>query len=160
VLLVLQRTASLVLAGVTVAAATLPGALTGPFLGAWLDVAASRLRLLVLDRLLTIAALVALLLLAGHSPDWVLPLIAVAYGLTSPLSSGAFSSVLPEVAGAELLNVANTFEATSINTAFILGPALAGVIAAGAGPAAALEVQLGTTATLLSFALLMLAAVC
>jgi hypothetical protein len=142
VLLVLQRTGSLVLAGVTVAAATLPGALTGPFLGAWLDVTASRRRLLVLDRLLTIAALVALLLLAGHSPDWVLPLIGIVYGLTSPLSSGAFSSVLPEVAGAELLNVANTFEATSINTAFILGPALAGVIAAGAGAAAALEVQL------------------
>jgi MFS family permease len=142
VLLVLQRTGSLVLAGVTVAAATLPGALTGPFLGAWLDITASRRRLLVLDRLLTIAALVALLLLAGHSPDWVLPLIGIVYGLTSPLSSGAFSSVLPEVAGAELLNVANTFEATSINTAFILGPALAGVIAAAAGPAAALEVQL------------------
>jgi hypothetical protein len=148
VLLVLQRTGSLVLAGVTVAAATLPGALTGPFLGAWLDVAASRRRLLVLDRLLTIAALVALLLLAGHSRDWVLPLIAVSYGLTSPLSSGAFSSVLPEVAGPELLNVANTFEATSINTAFILGPALAGVIAAAAGPAAALEVQLGAGAVL------------
>jgi hypothetical protein len=148
VLLVLQRTGSLVLAGVTVAAATLPGALTGPFLGAWLDVASSRRRLLVLDRLLTIAALVALLLLAGHCPDWMLPLIAVAYGLTSPLSSGAFSSVLPEVAGAELLNVANTFEATSINTAFILGPALAGVIAGAAGPAAALEVQLGVGALL------------
>lgn len=148
VLLVLQRTGSLVLAGVTVAAATLPGALTGPFLGAWLDVTTSRRRLLVLDRLLTIVALLALLLLAGHCPDWVLPLIAVAYGLTSPLSSGAFSSVLPEVAGAELLNVANTFEATSINTAFILGPALAGVIAGAAGPAAAIEVQLGAGALL------------
>jgi MFS family permease len=148
VLLVLQRTGSLVLAGITVAAATLPSALTGPFLGAWLDVAASRRRLLVLDRLLTIAALVALLLLAGHSPDWVLPLIAVLYGLTSPLSAGAFSSVLPEVAGPELLNIANTFEATSINTAFIVGPALAGVIAAAAGPAAALEVQLGVGALL------------
>jgi MFS-type transporter involved in bile tolerance (Atg22 family) len=67
VLLVLQRTGSLVLAGITVAAATLPGALTGPFLGAWLDVTTSRRRLLVVDRLLTTAALVALLLLAGHS---------------------------------------------------------------------------------------------
>jgi MFS family permease len=78
----------------------------------------------------------------------VLPLVGIVYGLTSPLSSGAFSSVLPEVAGAELLNVANTFEATSINTAFILGPALAGVIAGAAGPAAAIEVQLGVGALL------------
>jgi MFS family permease len=143
VLLVLQRTGSLVLAGVTVAAATLPSAVTGPFLGAWLDVTSNRRRLIVLDRLLTTIAIGALLLLAGHSPDWLLPLIAVVYGITWPLSSGAFSSVLPEVAGAELLNIANTFEATSINAAFIIGPALAGLIAGLAGPAAALEVQLG-----------------
>lgn len=148
VLLVLARTGSLVLAGVTVAAATLPGAVTGPLLGAWLDVTASRRRLLVLDRLLTIAAIIALLILAGHSPDWLLPLIAVAYGVTSPLSSGAFSSLLPEVAGPELLNIANTFEAASINTAFIVGPALAGVVAAAAGPAVALDVQIGAGALL------------
>jgi len=142
VLLVLQRTGSLVLAGLTVAAATLPGAVTGPFLGAWLDVTGSRRRLLILDRALTTAALTALLLAAGHAPNWLLPVIAVVYGATSPLSSGAFSSVLPEVAGAELLNVANTFEATSINTAFIIGPALAGLISGLAAPAVALEVQL------------------
>jgi hypothetical protein len=148
VLLVLQRTGSLVLAGVVVAAATLPGAVSGPFLGAWLDVTASRRRLLVLDRMLTVGALAALLIFAGHCPNWVLPLIAVAYGVTSPLSSGTFSSVLPEVAGAELLSVANTFEATSINTAFIIGPALAGLIAGTAGPAAVLEVQIGVGALL------------
>lgn len=143
VLLVLARTGSLVLAGITVAAATLPGALTGPFLGAWLDVTASRRRLLVLDRLVTAGALLALLLLAGHGPNWLLPVIGVAYGATSPLSSGAFSAALPEVAGPDLLNVANTFEATSINVAFIVGPALAGLISGTAGPAVALEVQLG-----------------
>jgi hypothetical protein len=44
VLLVLERAGSVVLAGVTVAAAMLPGAITGPFLGAWLDVAKSRRR--------------------------------------------------------------------------------------------------------------------
>jgi MFS family permease len=138
-----------VLAGITVAAATLPGAFTGPFLGAWLDIAQSRRRLLVLDRLLAMASIAALLLLAGHCPNWILPLIAIAYGVTSPLASGAFSSVLPEVAGPQLLNIANTFEATSINTAFIVGPALAGVIAGAAGPAVALEVQLGVGALLL-----------
>jgi MFS family permease len=148
VLLVLDRTGSLTLAGVTIAAGTLPAAVSGPFLGAWLDVAGSRRRLLVLDRMLTIAAMAALLLAAGHAPDWVIPLIALAYGVTSPLSSGAFSAALPEVAGPQLLNVANTFEATSINLAFIVGPALAGVIAAGAGPAAALEVQIGAGALL------------
>jgi len=142
VLLILQRTHDLTLAGVVVAAATLPGAITGPFLGGWLDVTRSRRRLLVLDRIVTALALVAVLLLAGHAQNWLLPLAALAYGVTSPLSAGAFSAVLPEVAGPELLGVANAFEAASVNIAFIVGPALAGVIAGVAGPAAAVEVQI------------------
>lgn len=146
VLLVLERTHSLTLAGLVVAAAVLPGAITGPILGAWLDVTPSRRRLLVLDRLITIASLVALLLLAGRSPNWVLPLIGLAYGATSPLSSGAFASVMPEVAGPRLLEVGYTFEATSINIAFIVGPAIAGLIAGTAGAPAALEFQIAAGA--------------
>lgn len=142
VLLILQRTHDLALAGVVVAAASLPGAVTGPFLGGWLDVTASRRRLLVLDRVLTALALGAVLLLAGHAPNWTLPLAALLYGLTTPLSSGAFQAVLPEVAGSELLEVANAFEGASINAAFIVGPALAGLIAAVSGAATAIEVQL------------------
>jgi hypothetical protein len=149
VLLVLQRTGSLVLAGVTVAAAELPGAITGPFLGAWLEVTKSRRRLLVLDRSLMIVALGAMLVLAGHAPNWLLPLLAIVYGLTAPLSAGAFSSLLPEIVGPELIDVANTFEASSINAAFIVGPALAGLIAGLAGPAAAIEVQLAVGAVLI-----------
>jgi MFS family permease len=141
-LLVIERTGSLTLAGLVVGAETLAGALTGPFLGAWLDVTASRRRLLVLDRVVTTLALVAILALAGHAPDWLLVVVAGLYGTTTPLSSGAFSSVLPEVAGADLLGIANTFEATSINTAFIIGPALAGVIAGLAGAAEVLLVQI------------------
>ncbi|HEX4467203.1 MAG TPA: MFS transporter [Solirubrobacteraceae bacterium] len=144
VLLILERTGDLALAGIVVAAATLPGAFTGPFLGGWLDVTKSRRRLLVFDRCMTALALVAVLLLAGHAPNWLLPLAGLLYGATSPLSAGAFSSVLPEIAGPELMNVANAFEGASINAAFIAGPALAGVLAATAGPAAAVEVQLVT----------------
>jgi MFS family permease len=142
VLLVLERTHDLALAGIVAAAASLPGAITGPFLGGWLDVIRSRRLLLVLDRLLTALALGAFLLLAGHAPNWVLPLVAAVYGIASPLSEGAFSSAVPEVAGPELLGVANTFEAASFNLAFIVGPALAGLIAGAAGAAAAVEVQL------------------
>ncbi len=148
VLLVLERTHDLTLAGLVVAASILPGALTGPLLGAWLDVTASRRRLLALDRLVTLGALLALLALAGHAPHWLLPLIALAYGVTSPLSAGAFASVMPEVAGRELIDVAYTFEATSINVAFIVGPALAGIIAGAVGAAGAIETQIGLGAVL------------
>jgi MFS family permease len=57
VLLVLERTHDLTLAGIVVAAASLPAAVTGPFLGGWLDVTVSRRRLLVLDRAVTALAL-------------------------------------------------------------------------------------------------------
>ena len=142
VLLVLEKTHDLALAGLVVAAAALPAAVTGPFLGGWLDVTANRRRLLVLDRVVTGAALVAFLLLTGHAPNWLLPVVALLYGITSPLSAGGFASVLPEVAGQELLDTANAFEGASINVAFIVGPALAGAIAGAAGPAQALEVQI------------------
>ncbi len=144
VLLVLERTHDLTLAGIVIAAASLPAAVTGPFLGGWLDVTSNRRRLLVLDRAMTAGALLAMLLLAGHAPDWLLPLAALLYGATSPLSSGAFSAVLPEVAGMELLDAANAFEGASINAAFIVGPALAGLIVAGAGAAAAIDLQIIT----------------
>src|SRR5258708_7201834 len=143
VLLILQRTHDLALAGIVVAAATLPGAIPGPSLGGWLDVTSNRRRLVVLRRALPAVSLTAVLLLAGHPPHWPLPLASLLAGLTTPLSAGAFSSVLPEVAGPELIGVANAFEAASFNAAFIVGPALAGLLAAAAGPATAVEVQLG-----------------
>lgn len=146
VLLLLERTGSLSLAGVVAAAATLPGALTGPLLGAWLDVAASRRRLIVLDRIVTLLALGALLLLAGHAPNWVLPLIGVAYGVTSPLSSGGFASVMPEITGQELVDMGYTFEAAAVNAAFIVGPALAAAIVAATSAGVAIGVQMAVGA--------------
>ena len=142
-LLVLSRTGSLSLAGITVAAGSLPAALTGPLLGAWLDLTRSRRLLIALDQLTAIAALVGILLVAGHGPDWTIPVLAVAYGFTSPLSMGAFRSVLPELVRPELLTKANTMEATSINLAYIVGPAVAGAIAGAAGAGVAVEVQIG-----------------
>src|SRR5207253_1175019 len=46
------------------------------------------------------------------------------------------------IAAATLTGVANAFEGASFNAAFIVGPALAGLIAGVAGPAAAIDVQL------------------
>src|ERR1700759_1225006 len=50
VLLILQRTGSAPLAGLTAAAAVVPGALARPVLGAWLDVAHRRRVLIVVDQ--------------------------------------------------------------------------------------------------------------
>jgi MFS family permease len=145
VLLVLARTGSAPLAGVTVAAAVLPGALTGPVLGAWLDVARRRRVWIVGDQLLSVAGLAAMVALAGRAPDWTVPAVAVVYGVTRPLSSGTFYSALAEIAGPQLLDVASTIEASSLNLAVVVGPALGGALAGAAGAPAAVEFQAGLT---------------
>lgn len=145
VLLVLGRTGSAGLAGLTAAASTLPGALSGPLLGAWLDVARRRRVLIVSDQVLSVAALLAILALAGHAPDWTVPTVAVLYGITRPFSTGSFVSALAEVAGPELLDRASAIEATSLNLGIVVGPALAGVLAGAIGAAPVVEIQAALT---------------
>ncbi len=138
VLLVLERTGSAALAGATVAAVTFPSLLTGPILGAWLDRAGRRRRIMMLDQVLAAVTIVAIVLLAGNAPDWVLPIVAIGAGITWPLSFGGFTSLIPIIVPKNLLPSANALEATSFNLAIIAGPALAGTISALAGPAASL----------------------
>jgi MFS family permease len=141
VLLVIDRTGSVSLAGITVAAASLPAALTGPVLGAWLDIARTRRLLIAVDQVLSAVALVALLVLAGHAPNWTLPVVGVLYSVTRPFSSGSFVSTLPELAGPELVGTASSLEASSINVSVVLGPAFAGVLVGTVGAGAAIAAE-------------------
>jgi MFS family permease len=145
VLLVLGRTGSAALAGATAAAAVLPAALSGPLLGAWLDVTPRRRPWIVGDRLLSAAALLALVAVAGHGPNWTLPLVAVLYGVTTPLSIGSFLGAQAALAGPELLDRASAVTATTGNVAVVIGPALAGVLAGVTGPAEVVELQAALT---------------
>ena len=145
VLLVLSATGSAALAGVTTAAATLPGALSGPILGAWLDVAHRRRVLIVLDQLLSVCTLLALVALAGHAPDWTVPAVAALYSITRPFSTGSFYSALAEIAGPELLDHASAVEASTLNLSFVIGPAMAGALAGATSAATAIYVQAGLT---------------
>jgi predicted MFS family arabinose efflux permease len=141
VLLVLDRTGSAGLAGLAVAGITLPSLLTGPLLGAWLDLTGRRRRLMVADQLLITAMLVTLVLVTGNAPDWVVPLVVLAAGLTYPLSFGGFTSLIPSIVPDELLTPANALETTSFNSALVIGPALAGTLAAAFDPAVSLLVE-------------------
>jgi predicted MFS family arabinose efflux permease len=153
VLLVLERTDSPELAGLAVAAITLPSLVTGPLLGAWLDLTGRRRRLMIADQVLIASMLVALVAAVGHAPNWVVPLIVLAAGLTYPLSFGGFTSLIPTIVPDELLTPANALETTSFNTALVVGPALAGTLAAAFGPASSLLVE----AALALLALLLIA---
>jgi predicted MFS family arabinose efflux permease len=145
VLLILGRTGSAPLAGITAAAAVVPAAITGPVLGAWLDVARRRRVLIVLDQLLSVVGLIAIVLLAGHAPNWTVPAVTVVYSLTRPLTQGSFFSSLAVVAGPDLLDRASAIEATSLNLAVVIGPVLAGTLAGLIGAAQTVELQAGLT---------------
>ena len=141
VLLVLDRTDNPALAGATVAAITLPSLISGPLLGAWLDLTGRRRTLMVIDQIVIATVLVALVLLIGHAPAWLIPLVAVPAGITYPLSFGGFTSMIPTLVPGELLPPANAVETTSFNAALVIGPALAGTLSAVAGPATPLLVE-------------------
>ena len=141
VLLVLDRTGSAGLAGLTVAAITLPSLISGPLLGAWLDLTGRRRRLMVADQLLITTMLITLVLVAGHGPNWLIPLVVLTAGLTYPLSFGGFTSFIPAIVPEDLLAPANALETTSFNSALVVGPALAGTLSATVGPAAPLLIE-------------------
>jgi predicted MFS family arabinose efflux permease len=143
VLLVLERTDSAGLAGAAVAAITLPSLISGPLLGAWLDLTGRRRTLMVTDQLVIACVLVALVVLVGHAPAWVIPLVVLPAGITYPLSFGGFTSMIPALVPGELLPPANAVETTSFNAALVIGPALAGTLSAVVGPEAPLIVEAG-----------------
>src|SRR3954471_11075584 len=126
VLLVLERTNSPSLAGLTVAAATLPGMLSGPVIGAWLDRTGRRSLIYKIDRLLLGTVLLAILAAARRTPDIVVPVLAFVTGLTWPVTLTGFTSMIPLIVEEEILPSANAVEAASMNVALIGGPALAG----------------------------------
>jgi MFS family permease len=143
VLLVLDRTGSAGLAGVAVAAITLPSLISGPLLGAWLDLTGRRRRLMVADQLLITSMLIVLVLVAGNTPNWVIPLVVLTAGLTYPLSFGGFTSLIPAIVPDDLLPPANALETSSFNGALVIGPALAGTLSAAFSPATSLLVEAG-----------------
>ena len=146
VLLVLDRTGRPALAGAVVAATTLPSVLTGPVLGAWLDRTARRRLALASNQVLLAASLLAIVAAAGRAPGWVLLLLAALAGLTGPMATGGYTSMIPLLVPERLLASANALEATSFNTAAIAGPAVAGVVAATAGPAGAVLAEVALAA--------------
>jgi MFS family permease len=130
VLLVLDRTDSPALAGLTGAAYALPAIVTGPLLGAWLDRTAYRRSALAVNQATLGAVMLGLLAVVGHSPNWIAPTLAAVAGATLPLVSGGFTSMLPSLFRPERLARANSFESVSFSTATIAGPATAATIAA------------------------------
>jgi MFS family permease len=156
VLLVLGRTHDGVLAGAAVAGYTLPAVLTGPLLGAWLANAGRRAPFaLAANELVLAGVAVGLTFTVGHAPGVVVVLLTLLAGLSLPLTSGGYSSLLPALVGRDGLTRSNTVDAMSVNGPSIAGPAVAGTVAAtlGVGASALGIGVIALLATVATFAL-------
>ncbi|GAB3701386.1 MFS transporter [Nocardiopsis oceani] len=125
-------TGSALLAGITAAAAV-----GGPAVGVLLDRASRPGRLLAAILGVYAAGLAAVALLLDRVPFAPVVALALGIGLLGPALSGGWTAQLPRVLAPERLARANAWDAMTFSTASLVGPALAGVVAAWAGAPAA-----------------------
>ena len=100
--------------------------------------------------MLLLAVLVALLAVTGHVPPYVVVLLGLVAGVTTPVLTGGFTGLIAPLVPQPFLRRAYGAEATSYNLAGVAGPAAAGALAALASP----EVAVGATAAVSFLALL------
>ena len=145
VLLVAAEHASMAVAGLVVAGYTLGQAVTGPVRGRLAD----RYGLAKVAACCSLGYALALLaLLAGASmraPAGLLIGVATTAGLVNPPLSPGMRSLWSARAGAGLAQAAFALDAAVFDLAYITGPVLAGALATGLAPAAALGLMLALT---------------
>jgi MFS family permease len=115
-----------------------PGLILSPLAGALLD-RHGRIRLVVLDYIVALAALVLMggLALTSQLPAWLLLVIAAVASLTNPLSNAGVRGLFPVIIPVHLWERVNAMDSTGFVFAAIVGPPLAaGLVALCGGPVA------------------------
>ena len=93
----------------------------------------------------------AVLLLAGDPAIWMLAPLAAVTGAATGFFNPAATGLLPALVSHEQLQHANGLRATAMSGGEILGPAIAGILIAAAGPGWALAVDATTFAVSAAF---------
>jgi MFS family permease len=137
-LAVIDRTHDPRLAGLVVAAFTVPTLASGPVIGAYLDRIRARHLLFAGNQVMLAATLAGVAVLAGRAPALALIGLGVCAGLTAPVLTGGFSSLIPLVVPPASLPRANALDSASYNAAGLAGPAIVAAVAGTAGAIAAL----------------------
>jgi MFS family permease len=144
--LVLQRTGSAAYAGLVVAAASLPGIVVAPLVGAAIDRFGRRLVSIVSDILsaLSVAAFPLVALVQDLSLPWILAL-AVLGATFDPAGYTARKSLLPDVATASgyPIDRLNGLHEGIFGVGWAIGPALGAVLIGIVGPVQAFWVPFG-----------------
>ncbi|MEV4898154.1 MFS transporter [Nonomuraea sp. NPDC055795] len=120
-------------AGWLLAGLTVSASVGGPLLGVLLDRARRPGRLLAWCLTGYAGGLLVILALLGRVPDGLVIGLAVLTGLLGPALSGGWTAQLPLAVPAGSLPRANALDSISYNVAALLGPALAGLMAAFGG---------------------------
>jgi predicted MFS family arabinose efflux permease len=153
---VLDLTGSASDLGLVLAARMVPVVLFLLVGGVWADRLPRHLVMLASDVVRgAVQALLAVLLLTGTAELWHLLVLQALYGVGEAFMRPASTGLLPSIVGAERLQQANSLLAASVNSAYIVGPAVAGVIVAAAGAGTAIAIDAATfAASTVSLALL------
>ncbi|OJA81334.1 MFS transporter [Burkholderia ubonensis] len=139
VLFVLARFSSPELAGWLTFAAIVPGLVVSPVAGAILDRVGPTIavRIDFIASAIFVAA-VSVVGWSGSTDPVVLAVLVFLYSLTGPLGAAGTRTLLPRVVPPAALDRANALDTAIYAVVDVVGPALAGVMAASLGPAAAI----------------------
>lgn len=121
---------------------TAPVLVGGLLVGPLLDRFDKRV-VLVVDCLLRAAAVasVPLTSVLGDTPAWLPFAVAASYGLLKMVPLAGFPAAIPQLVGENDLETANALESMSFSLAFVVGPAVAGLLTNAVGPEAVLAVD-------------------
>src|SRR4051812_18275759 len=132
--LVLQLTGSGTALGLVTALQFLPVLLLGPFAGVLVDRVAKRRLLTVTQSVAgTLALVLAVLVSTGTVQLWHVYALAVGLGLIATVDIPTRQIFVLELVGKDDLNNAVTLNAVMVNTARVIGPAMAGLLIAAFG---------------------------
>jgi MFS family permease len=146
-LVILNRTHSPPLAGIVVGAFSFPALITGPVIGAWLDRLSAKRAVFVANQAILTACLIAIDVMAGRSPGIVLAVLGLAAGLTGPVITGGFTSLVPLLVTPDRLTRANVADSATYNLSGLAGPAMVGLAASVIGAGGGLAVVAGASGT-------------
>ena len=142
---VLGATGSATALGLVLAAGTVPTVLFVLFGGVWADRLLPRRVMIASDLVRALAqGGVAVLLLAGRATLAELMVLTALWGTAAAFFRPASTRALPDLVAPARLQEANGLMSTARNAANVLGPALAGILVAGAGAGVALAIDAAT----------------
>lgn len=133
--------------GIVLAAHMLPLVLFVLAGGVWADRLPRQMVMLVSDVIRgAVQATMAILLLSGSAELWQLVVLVAVYGTAEAFFQPAATGLVPATISVERLQQANALLGLSRSTAFVIGPAVAGVIAATTNPGIVFVVDAATFA--------------